>query len=156
MSTSTEAAHTKRPGITEHQAAVENAASLRTEIAQVSQQIQHAPLTGDDASRLQARRLALRSQLETAEEAVETLRPFADDEMDAKLLAELDAAIGRQAIINEQIVEQTARVKGAERALDDATAELMRLRYRTSGGVFEAQQRLNRHRRQHPIGGETQ
>ena len=70
----------------------------------------------------------MRSQLETAEEAVETLRPFADDEMDAKLLAELDAAIGRQAIINEQIVEQTARVKGAERALDDATAELMRLK----------------------------
>jgi superfamily II RNA helicase len=76
-------------------------------------------------------------------------------ERDAERLDELNAAIARQGKINEKIVEQSASVEAAEEALDDATAELARLKYKTSGGVFEAQQRLNRHRQQRPIGGKT-
>jgi hypothetical protein len=64
----------------------------------------------------------------------------------------LNAALARQTAINKQIVEQqTTRVESAQKALDDATNELLALK-KTSGGQFEAQQRLARHRQQHPNG----
>ena len=112
-----------------------------------------ATQNGEDTTRLKIELRDLREEYEAI------VRAIADPELvlgvwnekDAALLAEFDAAITRQQGVNDRIAAQTRAVEGKQKELADATSELARLKF-TSGGQFAAQQRLARHREQHPSG----
>jgi hypothetical protein len=138
-----------RPGTAEHQAAVENLAALKAEEAQITQSIPQEVVIGNDVAQMQARRIALRSQIETAEEAVRALRPFAAIEEQAALRRALDAASEVRRENQRRAAEAQTLYDDLMRQADDADKQVRHWKYTAVDGVFTAVVQLDRHIAEH-------
>ena len=140
---------TRPPGIAEHQAAVEKLAALKAEEAQLTDSITREVVVGNDVAPLQARRVAVRASIETAEEAVKALRPHAAREEQAILRRDLDAA--QEVRVENRRKAAEAQVLGDDlvRQADEAFDQVQFWKYRAADRVFSITEQLRRHVAEH-------
>lgn len=136
---------TTRPGIAEHQAAVDKLAAVKAEEAQITASIAREVVVGNDVGPLQARRVAVRASIETAEEAVKTLRPFAAIEEQGALRRELAAAIEVRDENRRKAAEEQARGDDLVRQADEAFDRVQFWKYKAVDRVFTTTEQLRRH-----------
>jgi hypothetical protein len=140
---------TTRPGIAEHQAAVDKLAALKTEEAQITDSIAREVVVGNDIAPLQARRVAVRASIETAEEAVKALRPHAAREEQAILRRDLDAAHKVRDENRRKAAEAQKLGDDLVRQADEAFEQVQFWKYRAVDTVFTLTEQLRRHVTEH-------
>ena len=140
---------TARPGILEHQAAVDKLAALKAEEAQITDSITREVVVGNDVAPLQARRVAVRASIETAEEAVKALRPHAAREEQAILRRDLDAAHKVRDENRRKAAEAQVRGDDLVRQADEAFNQVQFWKYQAVDAVFSTTERLRRHVAEH-------
>jgi hypothetical protein len=138
-----------RPGIAEHKAATEKLAALNAEVARISDLIPQEAVVGNDVSALQARRVALRSEIETTEEAITALRPHAAVEEQAIMRRHLTACQQVRQENSQRAREAQAHYDDLSRQLDETAKQVDHWRFRAVDGVFTAVQHLERHIAEH-------
>jgi hypothetical protein len=134
-----------RPGILELQAAVEKLSALKAEEEQITASIAQEVVVGNDVGPLQARRVAVRASIETAEEAVKALRPFAAAEEQALLRSDLDAAHKVRDENRRKAAEAQTLGDDLVRQADAAYDQVQFWKYKAADRVFTLTEQLRRH-----------